>query len=291
MLAPALVSHVGGSGTETLREMLRSWERAPLLVVLLTLVTVTYVRALRSTTPGHGRRVGRLAAWLGAMVTLVVALGSPVDALGAHLVSAHMVQHMLLGDIAPALAAVALTGGVGVALARTFSIVPFTLVARVARRVPIIVVVCVWASTWGVWHTTWAYELALRSAPVHMLEHVSLFVVGTWLWTVIVDPMARHADREAWRIGAGVAALFFGAVLTNTLTYVDEPSYPAMAGNAERLLGWSSTVDQQAAGLVMLGVQSLTLGFALAWLIRRHLAASVSRRDPASMPGAHPLGW
>ncbi len=294
-----LVAHVDGSGTETLDELLTSWERAPSLLLLLGLLTVAYVRALRSTGLGRRQRGVRLAAWLGSMVAFLLALGSPVDALGAHLVSGHMLQHMLLGDAGPALAAAALTGGVGASMARTFAIGPFRTVARIARKTPVVVVVCAWGVTWGMWHTTWAYEAALRSAPIHMFEHVSLLIVGIWLWTVIVDPMGSRSEQSATRIGVSVAALFFGAILTNSLTYVDEPTYPALVGNAERLVGWTSTADQQLAGLVMLGMQAFTIGVALWYLIRRHLAAGADAArsgdllaEPGRAPAAsHPLTW
>ena len=293
------VAHVDGTGTETLDELLASWDRGPSMLVFLGLLTIAYVRALRSTALPRFQRGVRLTVWLGSMLAFLLALGSPIDALGAHLVSGHMVQHMLLGDAGPALAAAALTGGVGAAMARTFAFPPFTTVVRVARNVPIVAVICIWGVTWGVWHTTWAYEAALRSAPVHMFEHVSLLIVGVWLWVVIVDPMGARPAQLASRIGVSVAALFFGAILTNSLTYVDDPTHPALAGNAERLVGWTSTADQQLAGLVMLGLQACTIGAALWYLIRRHLAAGTDATRPGDQPAdtvrgstaSHPLAW
>src|SRR3954447_18797038 len=69
-----------------------------------TFVYVRRFRAARAEAGGRGAGPLPAAAVAGAMLALLVALVSPVDALGEdYLFSAHMVQHILLGDIAPLL--------------------------------------------------------------------------------------------------------------------------------------------------------------------------------------------
>src|SRR4029453_1083940 len=46
---------------------------------------------------------GRLAAFLGGLAAIAVAVESPLHALGAQLLQAHMVQHLLLMMVAPPL--------------------------------------------------------------------------------------------------------------------------------------------------------------------------------------------
>ena len=46
---------------------------------------------------------GHLAAFLGGLTAIAVALESPLHALGAQLLQAHMVQHLLLMMVAPPL--------------------------------------------------------------------------------------------------------------------------------------------------------------------------------------------
>src|SRR5438128_907831 len=55
----------------------------------------------RRTPPRFGPR--RLAAFLGGLGAIVLAVGSPLDALAGRLLQAHMTQHMLLMMVAPPL--------------------------------------------------------------------------------------------------------------------------------------------------------------------------------------------
>src|SRR3954469_11092413 len=68
------------------------------------LLYVRRFRAARAEAGGRGAGPLQALAFAGAMVALIAALVSPIDRLGEdYLFSAHMVQHILLGDIAPLL--------------------------------------------------------------------------------------------------------------------------------------------------------------------------------------------
>src|SRR5205807_1397645 len=83
------------------------WTFDPAILATLALGSYIYVlrfRAARAEAGGRGAGVREAAAFTGAMVVLLVALVSPVDRLGEdYLFSVHMVQHILIGDIAPVL--------------------------------------------------------------------------------------------------------------------------------------------------------------------------------------------
>src|SRR5277367_6764408 len=82
-----------------------SWSFNPVIIVALLAAAVLYSRAyrraaLRSSALGPGHWIPYGAG----LVALAVALISPVDSIGDRwLLSAHMGQHVLLSDIAPAL--------------------------------------------------------------------------------------------------------------------------------------------------------------------------------------------
>src|SRR5271155_6002198 len=82
-----------------------SWSFNPVIIVALLAAAVLYSRAyrraaLRSSALGPGHWIPYGAG----LVALAVALISPVDSIGDRwLLSAHMMQHVLLSDIAPAL--------------------------------------------------------------------------------------------------------------------------------------------------------------------------------------------
>ena len=83
------------------------WFADPLVLVPLTLFAGIYVwRFVRAREEAGGRGAGPLQAlaFAGGMLALLVALVSPLDGLGDdYLFSAHMFQHVLLGDVAPLL--------------------------------------------------------------------------------------------------------------------------------------------------------------------------------------------
>src|SRR5262245_29513878 len=84
---------------------LRSWPASPWLLVSLLAASAVYVRGWRCLHRRAPRtwHAGRLAAFLGGLGALFLALGSPIDPFGALLLQVHMVQHLLLMMAAPPL--------------------------------------------------------------------------------------------------------------------------------------------------------------------------------------------
>src|SRR4051812_19928282 len=84
---------------------LRSWPVAPWLSISLLLPAAIYLRGWR---PLHRRAPrtwhgGRIAASLGGLSALFLALGSPVEPFGSLLLQVHMIQHLLFMMVAPPL--------------------------------------------------------------------------------------------------------------------------------------------------------------------------------------------
>src|ERR1700692_5091616 len=85
--------------------VLASWSLDLKTVGLLLAVAALYLRGwlhLRAELP-RKYTAGRLAAFAGGLVVVLLALVSPVDAFGDMLLSAHMIQHLLLIMVAPPL--------------------------------------------------------------------------------------------------------------------------------------------------------------------------------------------
>src|SRR5277367_2883854 len=93
----ASVAHLPGWG---------SWSFNPIIALALVAAVVTYVRMYRraSAKAATPPNAGHWLPYALGILTLVVALFSPLDAVGdRYLLSAHMMQHVLLADIAPGL--------------------------------------------------------------------------------------------------------------------------------------------------------------------------------------------
>src|SRR5829696_8796103 len=89
-----------------------TWTLEPGALLTLALVLVLYVtrwRRVRAAGDPHAPSVGRLLLWIGGVAALGLALMSPIDSLGEDLLTMHMVQHLLLLDVAPILLILGLT--------------------------------------------------------------------------------------------------------------------------------------------------------------------------------------
>jgi putative membrane protein len=230
-----------------------------------------FLRLRRRGRSDHAS-AGRAALFALGLAAAVVPLVSPLDALGDRfLLSAHMLEHVLIGDAAPALLLVALRGpllffALPEPLRRTLAGAawPARVAAWLARpRVALLA----WAAAYGGWHVPAAYDYAARHQPVHDLEHASFVAAGLLVWSLLVDP-ARHGGVSRGRRLALIATLFLlGTLISDLLIFSLHPLYPAYAGVPHRVFGLSALHDQQLAGLVMAAEQLATLGTCAALLV------------------------
>jgi cytochrome c oxidase assembly factor CtaG len=219
-----------------------------------------YARGVRAAwrAAGRGRGIApsHVAAFAGAMAALVLALVSPIDALGGTLFSAHMVQHLLLVLAAAPLLILAapdraFTWALPVSLRRAagrWLNRPGPRVAGDIATRPLTAWTLHAGALW-IWHAPAPYAAALRSDGVHALEHLSFVVTALLFWWVVFRP---HGRRRAY--GTSVLLVFGTALHSGALgaliTFAGESWYPAHAAGAA-LWGMSALDDQQLAGLLM----------------------------------------
>ncbi len=205
----------------------------------------------------------RARYFYGGVATVLVALESPLDRLAESYFWAHMLQHLLLLLVAPALIVAArpwmslwrpLPLGARRWMLRSFTRArwasPLRLIAR-ALSSP----VGAWLSFTGamvIWHMPALYDLTLRNLDVHVLEHTVFLGVGILFWGQV---FALAPARP--RLGAGARALFAAAAvipnmcLSVYLTYVGHALYSPYVLSAAAHPGLSALGDQQiGAGLM-----------------------------------------
>ncbi len=243
------------------------WQLPPLALALAAAALVLFGRAfLRLRRRGRPDRAPwwKAVALAAAVGAGLLALASPLDALAERkLVSAHMLQHVVIADLVPALALVALRGPLLAltlprALARALArVAPLREgMATLARPGPAF---AAWGGAIGAWHLPVAYEAALSHALLHQLQHVTLLLGGLLVWWQLIDPARRGALSPLARLGYAVALLAAGGALVNVLVF-SGPLYPSYAELPSRPLGLTAARDQELAGLVMLVEQWLTVG-------------------------------
>jgi cytochrome c oxidase assembly factor CtaG len=273
--------------------LVSAWDPAPTVLVgagvALALFGRAFVRLRRRGRADH-------AAWSRAVLFLVaVALGtlplvSPLDEVGdSYLLSGHMLQHVLIGDAAPALALVALRGPL------LFFLMPAAVLGPLARLHTLrrllafllhpVTSLAVWMLVIAGWHVPAVYDYALRNQTVHDLEHLSFIVAGVLVWMQIVDPTRRRRLKLAQRFGYMLILSASGAVLAGLLVFSTAPLYPAYAAVGPRLFGISPLRDQQLAGIVMVAEQLTTLGACCYFLLRARVRIGSRRaRGPVLVP-------
>jgi cytochrome c oxidase assembly factor CtaG len=202
---------------------------------------------------------GRLAAFLGGLTTIYLALASPIEPFAALLLAVHMVQHLLLMMVAPPLLWLGaplfpLLRG----LPRPFRVYwagPL-LSSPPLRRLfgqlthPLTALLLIIAATW-LWHVPPVYELALRSTGWHYLQHVCFLGAALLFWYPVVRPYPARPRWSPWLLlPVLLLADLSNTVLSAVLTFSDRVLYPYYT-EVPRLGGLSALEDQSAAGVLM----------------------------------------
>lgn len=241
-----------------------NWNFDPLEISVLALVGALYWRRA-GTLAQRGRPVprARLAAFTAGLVTLFVALASPIDTIGEErLFSMHMFQHLLLGDVGALLLVLGLDGRLLRPLLRV------RLVHRLRVLAHPLVALPLWAVNFVVWHLPVLFDAALRNDAVHAVQH-SLFVAfGMLMWAALIEPLPGPAWFTApWKIPYVLAMWLVMLVLSQVFIWSGHPYY----------IRYDLT-DQKAGGGVMLVESAFTMLPALVWVLLQVLRESESRQ-------------
>jgi len=246
-------------------------ELDPIVLVMLALGAGLYVRAIRILARrGYRVPAGRQASWWIGWGLLVAGLVSPVGAYADDLLSLHMAEHLLIGDLAAPFLVAGLRSpvllfylprGVLVALARR------DWLRRGFRfiRKPIPAFALYVTVLYG-WHLAPTFEAAASHPTLHVLQHQCFLAVNLLIWWVVLEPQHMRFPADLWKIGyvfaARMASLMMGMLIVMTRT----PIYAGYYGNRPRDYGLSPLADQQIGAGLMMTVDVLVIMGALAYL-------------------------
>jgi putative membrane protein len=261
-----------------------SWNFAPAVLIALAGYGLVYgLRWRRARAEGGSRAAGwgRAALWAAGIALLFVALVSPIDRLGEQFATFHMVQHLLIADLAAICLIVALTKWILRPATRR--------IHRIERAAgpfghPAFGVVAYVGVMW-LWHVPALYDAALEHATVHTLEHLSFAAAGLLYWWHLLSPI-----RSRLRLGGMGPVLYMASakLLVGFLGVL-----LAFSPDLLYAYSWSGTKwglepldDQHVAGLVMALEQSIVMGIALVYLFVRMLTESEAEEQRAERYGA-----
>jgi putative membrane protein len=238
-----------------------AWNFDPAIILGLAFVALLYARGARALWAragvSRGIRRWQAAAFAAGVIALFIALVSPIDSLGTTLFSAHMIQHLLLMQVAapllvlgaPPLALLwALPRSWRRALGASWRRLP--RLQRFWRRLttPAIALLIHAAALW-LWHVPGMYDAALRYESLHVAEHASFLGSALLFWWVLLHGRARRLGY-----GAAFAAIFVvmmqSGVLGALMTFSGVPWYSSHLGGSV-LWGLTPLEDQQLAGVIM----------------------------------------
>jgi cytochrome c oxidase assembly factor CtaG len=292
------------------KAVLHSWSVPPAATFAIAVSAIVYLRGwwLLRRAGSPSIPPWRAVTFLVGLLSLWVALASPMDVFNGFLLTAHMLQHMMLMMVAPPLLLlgaplVPMVRGLPIFAAREFA-GPF-LNWSVAKRVgttltnPVFALLLMGVAMFA-WHTPALYELALRSPAWHQTEHMCFLVASLIFWWPVVQPWPSRAQWPRWAmVPYLLIADLQNTVLSAILAFSDRVLYPSYSV-VPRLFGFSALEDQVAAGAIMWVVGSIAFVIpavviavqCLSMRSSRDTATAVRRRDSSAFEPllAHPAG-
>jgi len=243
------------------------WSLPIFLTTMVVLSAIVYTRgwfAIRKTRPAQFT-TERLAAFLGGLAILWLAIGSPMDGFADALLSAHMVEHLLLMSFVPPLL---LLGFPQVPLLRglprfaTAGLLGPLLRLKPLRKLGRFLVrpVVAWLAMNLIflgWHIPAAYDFALEHELWHDFEHLCFLGSSILFWWPIVRPWPTSARYPGWL----VLPYLVGADAVNTalsafLAFCNRPVY-AYYLEEPNVFHVSLIADQITGAVIMWVVGSL----------------------------------
>jgi cytochrome c oxidase assembly factor CtaG len=246
---------------DAVRDILADWELPWGLTLSVVLLAAVYLHgwiALRRTRPEQFSTT-RLASFLSGLTLFWLATASPLDGFADALLTAHMVEHLLLMSAIPMLL---LYGQPVVPLLRGLPAPVIRWIVGPLLRVKTLRHLANWlvspAIAWLAmnlaylaWHAPAAYNLALEDETVHGIEHLCFLSTALLFWWTIQRPWPATAHPNDW--GAIIYLALSDVVMTLLsafLAFCDRPVYSYYVDHPNPF-GISVLNDQVLGAVVM----------------------------------------
>jgi len=244
---------------------------APLLLIVVALAYARRSSVLASQ--GRGVDTWRQASFGVGVTMLLAADVPPISTIAEEIVVGHMVQHLLIGDLAGLLIALGLTGPLLQPLLVRRPFAWLRVLGHPLAALPL------WALNLYLWHLAALYEGVLTSPLLHFAQHAGFFTFGLAMWLPLVGPLPKPEwFADGAKLGYVIVVRLLEAVLANVLIWSGAPLYDAYAAG-EAQWGISPLADQGAAGnVMMIWTGAITLGL-FTWLFLRAADRSAEKQD------------
>lgn len=237
-----------------------AWHFTPGISVGTALVLAIYCHGLfRRRTAAVPVSVWRHLAYYAGVLSVWLALQSPIEVLSDHFFSVHQIEHLLLRMLTPVLLCLAVP--LPTLLRGLPGVVRHWLVRPVARNqflqllyavlIQPVVATVLFVGLLFLWEWPPLHDAALRNQPLHDFMHFTMLVSGLFFWWLVLDPRFKFARLSfGWKLlllwAATVPNSLLGALITFHQRVIYTP-YDQMHG----LWGLNALVDQQYGGLIL----------------------------------------
>ena len=245
----------------------------PLQIAGLTAFGAVYgIRAANLAREGRPVPAWRVVSYFSGVALIAIAFISPLAHMGGELVTAHMVQHLVVGDIAALLIVLGLTRAVlqPVMALKAFDRLRFLTLPMVALPL--------WILNLYIWHIPVLYDGTVTSETLHALQHACFITFGILMWMPIAGPL----PVPSWfgggaQVGYVIVARLASAGLGNILMWSGSVLYVEYAAGQEY---WniSAVADQGTAGVIMMVEGGLVTLGVLAWALLRWAARDAEKQ-------------
>lgn len=261
LLASPLPLYAHAGAPPAPHDLWERWQMAWSLLLALLLTVGLYQRGVRTVwqRAGVGRGVSRrqVGYFSAGMVVLAIALLSPIDTISSALFFVHMIQHVLLIDVAALLLILGTPPALPLwclPLSWRRDVVQWWHRQRSLRWIVGVLAhpLVIWAGfgvTLWLWHAPLLYQAALRNEWIHRLEHGTFLGTALLFWWLIIWRQHSRLRTEQALLLLFTTALHSG-LLGALLTFASRPLYTDYLMTAP-LWGVNALTDQQLAGTVM----------------------------------------
>jgi cytochrome c oxidase assembly factor CtaG len=273
--------------SEAVRDIFADWSLPVWLTISVVLTAAIYLRgwlAIRRTRRSQFSDM-RLASFFTGLAVLWLAIGSPMDGFADVLLSAHMVEHLLLMSVVPplllyGLPVVPLLRGLPAGLRRTV-LGPLFRASSLRRFAhwlvtPIVAWIAMNLAFLG-WHVPAAYDFALNHENWHVVEHLCFLASSMLFWWCVLRPWPAGKQRQTW----GILLYLVSADVVNTLlsaflAFCGRPVYAYYVQHPNPFN--VSPVDDQTLGAVIMWVFGSIIFLLPAFAIALRLAGMDTKK-------------
>jgi cytochrome c oxidase assembly factor CtaG len=247
-------------------------EFLPPVAAAVVYLTLFGKRAHTLSREGRPVQTWRVGSFIAGVAMMAVVQLPPLDDLCDELLVAHMVQHIIIGDVASLFIVFGLTGPVLQPLLHIRVTRPLRTLAS-----PVVALV-LWTVNLYAWHLPVLYQAAVNHDLVHAAEHMCFLWFGTLLWLGLIGPLPKPRWFESWgRLAYVVSVRLIGAILGNVLIWTHTVLYPVYK-SSDAARGINPLSDQSFAGAVMMIEEMILTILLLGWLFYRFAVQDEERQ-------------